>query len=40
VVDRLTAVLNEQLGELSSEALSEEIDDPNLKNHLEDLGYM
>ncbi len=40
VVDRLTTVLDEQLDDLSPEALSEDIEDPNLKKHLEDLGYM
>jgi arylsulfatase A-like enzyme len=40
VVNRLTDVIDEQLGNLSQEALSEDIEDPDLKKHLEDLGYL
>lgn len=40
VLDRLSGVIDEELGELSDRPLAEEVDDEQLRQHLEDLGYM
>lgn len=40
VTEQLDSVICEELNELSEKALSEEISDPDLKQHLKDLGYM
>ncbi|WP_302080894.1 sulfatase [Salinibaculum rarum] len=40
VVERLRSAINEELGTLSEAALSEDIKDDRLREHLQDLGYI
>jgi hypothetical protein len=40
ITEHLTDLINQNLDELSSEPLSENIEDSDLRKHLENLGYM